>query len=166
MSPKKIPVVLQLLFKRCSNCSRRDITDSNTHSQLWERDDYFHKSVQDHKSNAQPLSLTHTDQYMASVDAWCNISSLLSVVLLCSNSSSLLFSMHCTRSLRLPVNAARFLVLRLRYRLPSACLSPVSVSLICFTPVSGFVRVQMTGDGTAQHGGTMTESCDRKKALT
>lgn len=35
---------------------------------------------------------TPADQYMASMDACCNFSSLLSAVLLCPNSSSLLFS--------------------------------------------------------------------------
>lgn len=35
---------------------------------------------------------TPADQYVASMDACCNFSSLLSAVLLCPNSSSLLFS--------------------------------------------------------------------------
>lgn len=126
------------------------------------------------RTHTHTLSLASADQYMASMDAWCNISSLLSAVLLCSNSSSLLFSMHYTRSLCLSVNAPRFLVLRHFSAISShqrSCLFFVShclhlfyPCLICFAfPVSITLPFRLSVPDsvwrkrTAQHGGAMME---------
>lgn len=80
-------------------------------------------------------TLSSADQYVASMDAWCNISSLLSAVLLCSNSSSLLFSMHYTRSLCLSVNAQSFLVLSYFSALFFFCLHLFHPPrLVCLSP--------------------------------
>lgn len=57
---------------------------------------------------------TPADQYMASMDVCCNFSFLLSAVLLCTNSSSLLFSMSPNG---LSLDAASFLVFLVQLRL-------------------------------------------------
>lgn len=135
-------------YKLCSISFHKNITDYNVQFLLWEWVDYFHKSK---RKMSKIIKVTHSlflhcwnpfwtqssaDQYVASMDAWCNISSLLSAGLLCPNSSSLLFSMHYTRSLCLSVSAFWFSATSLLSSHNPSCLFFAILCLHLFIPLS------------------------------